>query len=88
VIVPALMGQHAPATLYVEYANTCDAAMTAPLLVLHGSDRALLTLDQSRMAQGLWTDAAPDGFSDTVQLLASGTVPGLLQPGERVRVPV
>src|SRR5439155_12053828 len=30
----------------------------------------------------------PEGFSDTVQVLASGATPGLLQPGESSRVPV
>ena len=30
----------------------------------------------------------PDGFSDTVQILGSGATPGVLQPGERIRVPV
>ena len=29
-----------------------------------------------------------EGFSDTVQILASGATPGLLQPGESFRVPV
>ena len=35
-----------------------------------------------------WTSAQPRGYSHTVQVLASGVTPGLLQPGERYRIPV
>lgn len=87
-IVPGRVGRHALATVFVEYANTGDVAMPAPLLVLRGSDDALLTMDSSLAAQGLWTSTKPKGFGDTVQILASGATPGTLQPGERKRVPV
>lgn len=86
--VPSRVGRHAPAVLQVEYANTGDIAMPAPLLVVHGSDRALLTLDASLGARGLWASAPPRGYSDTIQILGSGATPGVLQPGERQRVPV
>src|SRR5262249_53486661 len=46
------------------------------------------TLDQSIVVQGFWTSAVPDGFSHTIQILASGSTPGVVQPGESVRVPV
>ena len=64
-----------------------------PLLIVEaddpdGSDRPLLTLDQSRVVAGFWTSAVPDGFSHSVQILASGDTPGVLQPGESRRVPV
>src|SRR5262249_32298699 len=67
-------------------------AMPAPILILQSadpdnSDRPLLTLDKSRLVAGFWTSALPDGFSNSVQIYASGAVPGLLQPGEGVRVP-
>lgn len=71
-VLPNGFGRHATATIYVEYANRGNAAMPAPLLVLHGSDNALLTLDAQRLAQGFWTSARPAGFSDTVQFLARG----------------
>ncbi|HEY1378789.1 MAG TPA: RHS repeat-associated core domain-containing protein [Gemmataceae bacterium] len=74
--------------LYVEYGNNGDAPMPAPLLALHGSNKALFTLDESRLLPGARTSAKPGGFSDTVQINASGATPGLLQPGEHVRVPV
>src|SRR5207249_281587 len=50
--------------------------------------RPLLTLDQSLLTQGFWTSALPKGFSNSVQIYASGAVAGVLQPGERIRLPV
>src|SRR5207245_178681 len=87
-VLPSFVGRHAQATIYVEYANTGDAAIPAPLLVLHGTDRALLTLDEHRLVPGVWSSAVPDGFSDTLQILGSGATPGVLQPGEHVRAAV
>ncbi|HXG10972.1 MAG TPA: hypothetical protein VNK04_14525, partial [Gemmataceae bacterium] len=87
-VLPSVVGLRQLATIQVEYANTGTVAMPAPLLILRGSDRALLTLKDHRLVDGFWTSAVPDGFSDTVQILGSGVTPGVLQPGERVRVPV
>jgi RHS repeat-associated protein len=91
-VLPAEVGYHQLATIYVEYANTGDLAMPAPLLVLdavqNGAAGAIMTLDRSRVTQGLWTSAVPDGFSTSVHILASGGTPGLLFPGESIRVPV
>jgi len=92
VIVPSVLGYHQLATIYVEYENTGDLAMAAPLLLLtavqDGEESALMTLDRSLLTQGFWTSAVPEGFGNMVQILASGEVPGLLQPGESGRVPV
>jgi YD repeat-containing protein len=92
VIFPSTVGYHTSATLYLDYANVGDLSMPAPLLALtptqNGRAAALLTLDRSRVTQGYWTTALPEGFANTVQVLASGKVPGLLQPGESGRVPV
>lgn len=91
-IVPGQMGYHVTATIYVEYRNTGNAAMPAPLLVLtatqNGHEGAFLTLDSSRLVQGFWTSAEPEGFTHSIQILASGDTPGVLQPGESFRVPV
>jgi RHS repeat-associated protein len=87
-IVPGAVGRHVPSVLYVEYANVGDGPMPAPLLVVHGSQRSLMTLDPTLGAQGFWTAAKVPGFSDTVQILASGVTPGILQAGERIRVPI
>ena len=87
-VVPYVVRRSGLAEFYVEYANTGDAAMPAPLLVLHSTDQAILTLDAQRLVTGTETSASPDGFSDTVQIYASGATPGLLQPGEQISVPV
>jgi hypothetical protein len=66
--------------------------MPAPLLIVAGhqndQSQALLTLDKSRLSQGFWTSAVPEGFSNTVKMLGSGAIPGILQPGESGRIPV
>ena len=91
-IVPSGMGNHAPATLYLQYSNTGDLAMPAPLLVVtgvrDGRQGAILTLDQSRADVGFWTADLPVGYSNTILVLASGKTPGLLQPGESEQVPI
>jgi RHS repeat-associated protein len=91
-IVPSQLGYHVPATIYVEYRNAGDASMPAPLLLLtatqNGHEGAFLTLEAGRVVQGFWTSAMPEGFSHSVQILASGEDPGVLRPGESARVPV
>ncbi len=92
VVVPNPIGYHVAATIYVQYSNVGDAPLAAPLLVLsatqNGIAGALLTLDQSKVVSGFWTSATPDGYGQSVQFLASGAIPGVLQPGESISVPV
>ena len=87
-ILPGTLGFHIAAELYVEYANTGNVAMPSPVLVLHATDNAFMTLDRSLVVGGLNSVDPPDGFSDTVQILAFCDTPGLLQPGDSCRVPV
>ncbi len=92
-ILPGELGRDAPATLYVEYANTGSASMPAPVLILKssdpdGSDRPILSLDQSRLVQSFWSAGLPPGTSHEIFILASGAQPGVLNPGERRKVPV
>ena len=93
-ITPNALGQHQLATLYIEYANTGKASMPAPLIQLRSgdaddSDKPLLTLKKHRLGEGYWTNVLPDGFSHSITILASSTPPpGVLNPGERIRVPV
>jgi RHS repeat-associated protein len=87
------VGQRTLSLQYVEYANTGSLAMPAPVLVLSAwqdyRHAAILTLDSAAAAAGLWTgDTMPRGTYSSIQILASGAIPGLLQPGEYVRVPV
>jgi len=94
-ILPGVLGRHAVATLYVEYKNSGNISMPAPLLVLRSadednSDKPILTLDYSKVVQNLWTSTMPKGASHAIQFLADGDddSPGVLQPGESGRVPV
>ena len=91
-IVPGAIGNHIPATLYVEYANTGNAPMPAPLLILtatrNGVTGAEMTLDPSRRFEARSSLQNLDGYGTTVEFLASGATPGILEPGESVRVPV
>jgi RHS repeat-associated protein len=91
-ILPARFGYHMLSTVYVEYANTGDAPMAAPLLLVSATQKgragAIMTLDQTRLSQGFWSAAMPEGFANSVQFMASGDTPGVIQPGESRRVPV
>ncbi|MBP1464672.1 hypothetical protein EYB53_003010 [Candidatus Chloroploca sp. M-50] len=91
-ILPARFGYHQLATVFVEYTNSGDAPMPAPLLLVtatqNGQPGAIITLEQHRLSDGFWTSAMPQGFANDVQFLAAGETPGVLQPGETRRVPV
>ena len=49
---------------------------------------AFLSLDPALAGLGYDSNTTPAGFSQTVQFLASGATPGMLEPGESVHVPV
>ncbi|MCX5659959.1 MAG: hypothetical protein NTW19_09595 [Planctomycetota bacterium] len=92
-IMPSALGRHAAATIYLEYANTGDVAMPAPMIQVgsadpNGTDKPMLTLDASRILYGLYTAALPEGYGTSINILASGEQPGVLNPGERIRVPI
>ncbi len=91
-VLPSAVGYFAPATVWVDYSNTGDVAMPAPLLVVSAEQgtrqAAIIRLGGSLLPADFWTSALPEGFGDTAQFLASGATPGLLQPGESMRLPV
>ena len=91
-IVPNPVGYHVPTTLYVEYSNTGTAPMPAPLLILTATQNdeqgAFLTLNPALAGLGYVSNTTPAGFSPSVQFVASGAIPGILEPGESVTVPV
>ncbi len=56
---------------------------------VRGRRKPLLTLNPALVVSGYWTSAIPEGYSNSVEILASGTeVPGWLEPGESITVPV
>jgi uncharacterized repeat protein (TIGR02543 family) len=102
--IPSVVGYHQPSTIYVYYANTGSAAMPAPLLLFTGTQSGkpgpILTLESSEQSaiggieetllsnyEGAITNAPP-GFTTIAEILAGGSVPGLLQPGESNQVPI
>jgi len=91
-VLPSRLGSaHTLQTFYVEYENTGDVAVGAPLLAVHATDTGVLTLDYNRATNAMvhrQDRTFPEGFSDTVYILASGDQPGVLLPGESGRVPV
>lgn len=93
-IMPGAIRPGAPATIYIEYANTGNASMPAPLLQLRpreGSlNRPILTLDPAITVQTFWSGDSnlPPGASTEIFILGSGAQAGILQPGERRQVPV
>ena len=93
VIMPDRMGYHWPQIVYIEYENTGQSSMPAPLLKLDMTDNALLSLDKT--AQEAWwsgwsLNEAPRDVSDSIQVMAigSGATPNILQPGDNGRIPV
>ena len=80
-ITPAALGYHIASTLYLQYGNTGDVAMPAPIIQVtifqtHANgvvdQKPLLTLDPTLVTQGFWSSTVPAGFSYTVQVLGSG----------------
>jgi RHS repeat-associated protein len=94
-VVPNPIGNATPTVLYVQYSNTGDIAMPAPLLVLSATNSqdqqgAIMTLNSALQFPGpeILRSSEPPGYSTSVQILASGATPGFLEPGESITVPV
>jgi RHS repeat-associated protein len=92
-ILPNPFGRPSLQTIYVEYANTGQSPMIAPLLRLQSSDpddsdKPILTLDEALAPSGVGARVLPEGFGHSVLILGSGAVAGVLNPGERMTVPV
>jgi RHS repeat-associated protein len=90
-IVPSALAANIPIRqpIWIEYRNTGEAAMPAPLLMLHGDHSALLTTDPD-LAIPFSNFNYPAGVSDTVQVIGtgSGATPGILEPGDSGRIAV
>src|SRR5262249_2200031 len=57
----ALPVHNISSVLYVEYANSGNAPMPAPVVTLHASNHAFMTLDHSLVVGGFETEKQPDG---------------------------
>ncbi|MFO0957423.1 MAG: RHS repeat-associated core domain-containing protein [Isosphaeraceae bacterium] len=82
----------APQTLWIEYRNTGNAPMPAPLLKVSAisTANARITADRSLAYPFSGYENLSPAVTDTVQLMAigSGGTPGILQPGDSGRIPV
>ena len=92
IIVPDTLSYLYPTkqTIWVEYANTGDAAMPAPLLTIHVDFDGLITADPTLAIPFSGIGGEPAGVTDTVQVMAagSGATPGILEPGDSGRIPI
>lgn len=91
-VMPAFPTRVSASVGRVEYANTGNVAMPAPLLIVQSNDPEgdqfpILTLDMSRTVQDFWSTVLPPGTSHRLMMLGSGAVPGVLNPGERMSIP-
>lgn len=77
-------------TLWIEYQNTGDIAMAAPLLQVSADGNSLLTTDEDLANQIQSLRTIPNGVGGSVQVFGIGNsaTPGLLQPSESGRIPV
>ena len=91
-IMPAFPTRVSASVGRVEYANTGNVAMPAPLFIVQSNDPEgdqfpILSLDMNRTIQDFWAAVLPPGTSHRLMMLGSGAVPGVLNPGERMSIP-
>ena len=90
-ILPSSVGFNIPVrqTLWIEYSNSGNVPMPAPLLSLSGDHSPRLTANPT-MAVASRGNGVRFGASDTAQVLGTGSsqTPWLLMPGESGRIPV
>ena len=90
--LPPILGYHHAAALQVHYTNSGTVAIPAPILVVsavqNGIQGAFLTLDPTLAGLSFASSTIPSGFSSSVEILANGSTPGVLKPGESETVPL
>ncbi len=95
-ITPAGIGLNTVNTFYVDYSNTGDKPIVAPLLTVTAipigdedcPPQARFSLDSAQLSRDFWAASGPSAASDKVTFFASGKIPGILLPGETGRVPI
>lgn len=84
-VVPSQVRAGSPITAWIEYRNTGDTPMAAPLFVLSANGGAYLSLDESIRSGSVPANATDKAY---VWVFGSTATPGTLQPGESGQVPV
>ena len=96
-ITPQGIGLNTVNTFYVEYSNTGDTPIVAPMLMVTANSGAVglaswgvarFSLDPSQLSRDFWAQSGPSAASERVTFFASGKIPGVLLPGESGRIPV
>jgi YD repeat-containing protein len=89
-IMPNGLGLNTVNTAYVEYENSGDLPMVAPLLAVRGDGIGIpyFSLDPSQVSRDFWAASQPSFSRQTVTFFATGRIPGILLPGESMRVPI
>ena len=96
-IMPTGVGLNTVSTFFVEYANSGDLPMVAPLLAVRADPwnwssawrgAAKFSLEAPTVARDFWSASNPSVSRDVVTFYASGRIPGILLPGESARIPV
>jgi RHS repeat-associated protein len=91
-VLPSVMNYNFPTrqTIWIEYSNSGDVPMPAPILTLHVDFDGLITADPDLAIPFSGIGGQPAGVTDTVEVLAkgSGATPGILQPGDSGRIPI
>ncbi len=87
IIVPNGLGLNTVNTLYVEYKNTGDMPMVAPLLQVtgHGFGIPVFSLEPKSLGGSFWAASRPENLPSDPTFYASGRIPGILLPGESGR---
>ncbi|MDB5348918.1 MAG: proteinputative collagen-binding proteinCalx-beta [Planctomycetota bacterium] len=91
-VIPSALGFNIPIrqTIWIEYRNTGDAPIPAPLLYMNGDYEVRITTDASLAIPYRGFAGAPSGVTDSVHVLGKGfgATPWILQPGDSGRIPV
>jgi len=82
--IPHFLSNAQTFTFNFSYSNVGVDTMAAPLVALSakidGKEGAKFTLDSNDVSRGFWTSSEAEGFSSSIQFLATGSTPGVLQP--------
>ncbi len=90
---PAQLAINRAATVWIEYQNTGATPIDAPMIMVTSNRAAILTADAGLSGRGFRVSSAdqlPVGVNTSAITWAIGSAatPGIIQPGERGRVPV
>ena len=92
---PSIVGRTMNHTFYLTVSNTGTAAMDAPLVFFtptqshsYGPETMGAKLSLNFRQDALWVSTTPAGYSESLSFFVTGDVPGTLQPGESITVPI